>query len=150
MTELVDRFRQAALVGPGQVMIQELEFQAMVGSSFPIARSLKMEKQLAAWSPSDGVSIHPEFGQGQFLCRDHRSPLLETLSTRFLRRSSTTGWLSSSTSLIHVMGSLNSSMSTHVPGATIRSGRRAGVDFPSMLFADQLGEAVHLSRRKKG
>ena len=150
MTELVDRFRQAAaLVGPGEVMIQEL-IPGDGRQQFSYCAFFKDGEAVGSMVAQRRRQHPPEFGRASTFVETIDLPLLETLSTRFLRAIKYYGLVELEYKLDPRDGQYKLLDVNARTWGYHSLGQRAGVDFPSMLFADQLGEAVHLSRAQEG
>ena len=148
--ELRELFQRAAkLVGPGEVMVQSLipgggSQQFGYGAFFKEGRALgSMVVRRARQHP-------PEFGRSSTYVETIELPLLEDLSQRFLRAINYYG-------LVELEYKLDPRDQQYklldVNGRTWgyhTLGFGAGVDFPYMLFADQVGEHVELRRGRPG
>ena len=148
--ELRELFQRAArLVGPGEVMVQSLipgggSQQFGYGAFFKEGRALgSMVVRRARQHP-------PEFGRSSTYVETIELPLLEDLSERFLRAINYYG-------LVELEYKLDPRDQQYklldVNGRTWgyhTLGFGAGVDFPYMLFADQVGEHVELRRGRPG
>jgi predicted ATP-grasp superfamily ATP-dependent carboligase len=148
--ELRELFRRAAgLVGPGEVMVQSLipgggSQQFGYGAFFKEGRALgSMVVRRARQHP-------PEFGRASTYVETIELPLLEVLSERFLRAINYYG-------LVELEYKLDPRDQQYklldVNGRTWgyhTLGPGAGVDFPYMLFADQMGEPVEPIRGRPG
>jgi len=149
-TELRELFQRAAsLVGPGEVMVQSLipgggTQQFGYGAFFKEGRALgSMVVRRARQHP-------PEFGRSSTYVETIELPLLEDFSERFLRAINYYG-------LVELEYKLDPRDQQYklldVNGRTWgyhTLGFKAGVDFPSMLFADQVGEPVEPCRGRPG
>ena len=148
--ELRELFQRAAkLVGPGEVMVQSLipgggSQQFGYGAFFKEGRALgSMVVRRARQHPA-------EFGRSSTYVETIELPLLEDLSERFLRAINYYG-------LVELEYKLDPRDQQYklldVNGRTWgyhTLGFGAGVDFPYMLFADQVGEHVELRRGRPG
>jgi predicted ATP-grasp superfamily ATP-dependent carboligase len=148
--ELRELFQRAAkLVGPGEVMVQSLipgggSQQFAYGAFFKEGRALgSMVARRARQHP-------PEFGRSSTYVETVELPLLEDLSERFLRAINYYG-------LVEMEYKLDPRDQQYklldVNGRTWgyhTLGSGAGVDFPHMLYADQIGEQVELRRGRPG
>jgi len=141
--------RAAKLVGPGEVMVQSLipgggSQQFGYGAFFKEGRALgSMVVRRARQHP-------PEFGRSSTYVETIELPLLEDLSQRFLSAINYYG-------LVELEYKLDPRDQQYklldVNGRTWgyhTLGFGAGVDFPYMLFADQIGEHVELRRGRPG
>jgi D-aspartate ligase len=148
--ELQELFQRAAkLVGPEEAMVQSLipgggSQQFAYGAFFKNGRALgSMVVRRARQHP-------PEFGRSSTYVETIELPLLEELSERFLRAINYYGLVEleykfdprdRQYKLLDVNGR---TWGYHTLGAG------AGVDFPYMLFADQVGEHVEPRRGRPG
>jgi predicted ATP-grasp superfamily ATP-dependent carboligase len=148
--ELRELFQRAAkLLGPGEVMVQSLipgggSQQFAYGAFFKDGRALgSMVARRARQHP-------PEFGRASTYVETIELPVLEDLSERFLRAINYYG-------LVELEYKLDPRDQQYklldVNGRTWgyhTLGWGAGVDFPYMLFADQMGESVEPRRGRPG
>jgi len=148
--ELVDLYRRARdLCGDGEVMIQELipgdgRHQFAYGAFFKDGRALgSMVARRRRQHP-------PEFGRASTYVETIELPELEQLSERFLREIDYYG-------LVELEYKLDDRSGEHkLLDVNARTwgyhtlGMRAGVDFPVMLFADQLGRPVEPRHARPG
>jgi predicted ATP-grasp superfamily ATP-dependent carboligase len=148
--ELVDLYRRARdLCGDGEVMIQELipgdgRHQFAYGAFFKDGRALGlMVARRRRQHP-------PEFGRASTYVETIELPELEQLSERFLREIDYYG-------LVELEYKLDDRSGEHkLLDVNARTwgyhtlGMRAGVDFPMMLFADQLGRPVEPRHARPG
>ena len=149
-TELLDRFRQAAaLVEPGEVMIQEL-IPGDGRQQFSYCAFFKDGQAVGSMVAQRRRQHPPEFGRASTFVETIDLPLLETLSTRFLQAIKYYGLVELEYKLDPRDGQYKLLDVNARTWGYHSLGQRAGVDFPSMLFADQLGEAVQLSRAQEG
>jgi D-aspartate ligase len=149
-TELVDRFQQAAaLVEPGEVMIQEL-IPGDGRQQFSYCAFFKDGQAVGSMVAQRRRQHPPEFGRASTFVETIDLPLLETLSTRFLQAIKYYGLVELEYKLDPRDGQYKLLDVNARTWGYHSLGQRAGVDFPSMLFADQLGEAVQLSRAQEG
>jgi len=141
--------RAAAQVGPGEVMIQDLipgdgEQQFAYCAFFKDGRAMgSMVVQRRRQHP-------PEFGRASTFVETIELPILETLSERFLRAINYYG-------LVELEYKFDSRDEQYklldVNGRTWgyhTLGSSAGVDFPYLLFADQMGDSVEPHRGRAG
>jgi D-aspartate ligase len=148
--ELVDRFRQAAaLVGPGEVMVQEL-IAGNGSHQFAYCAFFKNGSAVGSMVARRWRQHPPEFGRASTFAETTELPLLETLSERFLRKIDYYG-------LVEVEYKLDPRDERYkLLDVNARTwgyhtlGPRAGVDFPFLLFADQLGQPVERQRAAAG
>jgi predicted ATP-grasp superfamily ATP-dependent carboligase len=148
--ELRELFRRAAkIVGPGEVMVQSLipgggSQQFGYGAFFKEGRALgSMVVRRARQHP-------PEFGRSSTYVETIELPLLERLSERFLKAINYYG-------LVELEYKLDLRDQQYklldVNGRTWgyhTLGFGAGVDFPLILYADQVGELVEPRRGRVG
>jgi predicted ATP-grasp superfamily ATP-dependent carboligase len=148
--ELRELFQRAAkIVGPGEVMVQSFipgggSQQFAYGAFFKEGRALgSMVVRRARQHP-------PELGRSSTYVETIELPLLEYLSERFLRAIDYYG-------LVELEYKLDPRDQQYklldVNGRTWgyhTLGSGAGVDFPYMLFADQMGEPVEPIRGRPG
>lgn len=148
--ELVDYFqRAAALVEPGEVMVQEL-IPGDGRQQFAYCAFFKDGRALGSMVAQRRRQHPPEFGRASTFVETVDVPLLETLSERFLQAINYYG-------LVELEYKLDPRDSRYkLLDVNARTwgyhtlGQRAGVDFPYMVFADQLGAAVEPGRAKAG
>ncbi|MDI3340751.1 MAG: ATP-grasp domain-containing protein [Sphaerobacter sp.] len=141
--------RAAALVGPGEVMVQELipgdgRYQFAYCAFFKDGRAIgSMVGRRLRQHP-------PEFGRASTLAETIDLPLLEELSERFLRQVNYYGLVEMEYKLDPRDGQYKLlDINARVWGYHTL-GQRAGVDFPYLLYADQLGLAVQTCRARPG
>src|SRR5580658_3039318 len=148
--ELSEMFQRAsAQVPPGEVMIQDL-IPGNGSQQFAYCAFFKDGRALGSMVVRRARQHPPEFGRSSTFVETIELPLLEELSERFLRAINYQG-------LVEVEYKLDPRDGQYklldVNGRTWgyhTLGHAAGVDFPSMLFADQAGEAVQSCRAKSG
>jgi D-aspartate ligase len=148
--ELVERFaRAAALVGPAQVMVQEL-VPGGGRQQFAYCAFFKDGRSLGSMVARRWRQHPPEFGRASTFAETTELPLLETLSERFLRKITYYG-------LVELEYKLDPRDGRYkLLDVNLRTwgyhtlGQRAGVDFPYLLFADQLGEGFEPCRAALG
>lgn len=148
--EMEDLFLRAAnLVGPGEVMIQEL-VPGGGRQQFAYCAFFKQDHAVGSMVVRRTRQHPAEFGRASTFVETTKLPLLETLSKRFLCAIGYYG-----------LGELEYKLDPRdgqykLLDANARTwgyhtlGRRAGVDFPSLLFADQLGQPVERQRGRPG
>jgi D-aspartate ligase len=149
-SELVDRFEQAAaLTGPGEVMVQEL-IPGNGDQQYSYCAFFKGGTGVACMIARRRRQHPPEFGRASTFVESTELPLLETFSERFLREIGYYG-------LVEMEYKLDRRDGRHkLLDVNARAwgyhtlGRQAGVDFPYLLFADQLGEQVQPCRARAG
>jgi predicted ATP-grasp superfamily ATP-dependent carboligase len=140
--ELVRRFEQAtALVGPGETMIQELipgdglhqfAYCAFFKDGQPVARMTVRRRR----------QHPPEFGRASTYVETVELPVLDTLSERFLKAIDYYGLVELEYKLDPRDGEYKLLDVNARTWGYHTLGRRAGVDFPYLLYADQLGHPV--------
>lgn len=149
-TELREMFRRAAaLVGPGEVMVQSL-IPGDGSQQFAYCAFYKHGKAVGSMVARRVRQHPPEFGRASTYVESIDLPELEVLSDRFLSAINYYG-------LVELEYKLDLRDQEYklldVNGRTWgyhTLGQGAGVDFPYMLFADQLGVAVESSRSRPG
>jgi len=141
--------RAAALVGPGEVMIQGL-IPGDGRQQFAYCAFSKEGRALGSMVVRRARQHPPEFGRSSTYVETVELPLLEDLSERFLRAIDYYG-------LVELEYKLDPRDQQYklldVNGRTWgyhTLGSGAGVDFPLMLYADQVGEHVELRRGRPG
>jgi D-aspartate ligase len=148
--ELAARFRQAETVlPPGEIMIQDL----IPGGSqqlFGYCAFFKEGRAVATMVTRYGRQHPPQFGRSCTFVETVELPILEELAQRFLRRMDYYG-------LVEIEFKLDPRDAQYklldVNARTWgyhKLGAAAGVDFPHLLFADQLGEEVQPARARPG
>jgi predicted ATP-grasp superfamily ATP-dependent carboligase len=149
-TELVERYEQASTLLPrDEIMVQELvpgdgRYQFAYCAFFKDGRSVgSMVAQRTRQHP-------PEFGRASTFAETVEAPLLERLSERFLSAISFYG-------LVEVEYKLDARDGQYkLLDVNMRAwgyhslGPQAGVDFPYLIYADQVGKTVERCRAEKG
>jgi D-aspartate ligase len=149
-TELRRLFQQAsAHVGPGEVMIQEL-IPGGGSEQFAYCAFFKEQRAIGSMVVRRSRQHPPEFGRASTFVETIELPILEELSERFLRAINYYG-------LVEIEYKFDQRDGQYklldVNGRTWgyhSIGQTAGVDFPHMLFADQIGDAVRVRRSCTG
>jgi predicted ATP-grasp superfamily ATP-dependent carboligase len=149
-TEMRELFqRAAAQVGPGEVMIQDL-IPGNGEQQFAYCAFFKDGRAVGSMVVRRSRQHPPEFGRASTFVETIELPILETLSERFLRAINYYG-------LVELEYKLDPRDEQYklldVNGRTWgyhTLGSGAGVDFPYLLFADQLGEPVQPCRSRAG
>lgn len=141
--------RAAAEVGPGEVMIQDL-IPGGGEQQFAYCAFFKKGRALASMVVRRRRQHPPEFGRASTFVEAIELPILETLSERFLRAIDYYGLVEMEYKLDPRDGEYKL---LDVNGRTwgyhtIGSG--AGVDFPHLLFADQMGASIEPRRGRAG
>jgi D-aspartate ligase len=148
--ELVDRFKQAAsLVEPGEVMVQEL-IPGDGRQQFSYCAFYKEGRAIGSMVTQRRRQHPPEFGRASTFVETIDLPLLETLSERFLNEIDYYGLVEMEYKLDPRDGQYKLLDVNARTWGYHTLGPRAGVDFPYLLFADQVGEPVETSRAKTG
>jgi D-aspartate ligase len=141
--------RAAEHVEPGEVMIQEL-IPGNGDHQFAYAAFFKNGEALGSMVVRRQRQHPPEFGRASTFVQTIELPILETLSRQFLQAIDYYGLVEleykfdardGSYKLLDVNGR---TWGYHTLGAG------AGVDFPYLLYADQMGESVEPSRGRAG
>lgn len=148
--ELVKRWKKAAtLIGPGEVMVQEL-IPGDGRQQFSYCAFFKDGHAIGSMVAQRRRQHPPEFGRASTFVETVDLPLLETISKRFLQAIDYYG-------LVEVEYKLDPRDDQYkLLDVNARTwgyhslGPRAGVDFPYLLFADQLGETVPTCRARAG
>jgi D-aspartate ligase len=148
--ELVARFEQAtALVGPGETMIQDV-IPGDGRQQFAYCAFFKDGQAIGSMVVQRRRQHPPEFGRASTFVETLDLPLLETLSERFLRAINYYGLVELEYKLDPRDGQYKLLDVNARTWGYHTLGQRAGVDFPFLLFADQLQEAVQICRAKTG
>jgi predicted ATP-grasp superfamily ATP-dependent carboligase len=144
------RFEQASqYVEPGEVMIQEL-IPGNGNHQFAYAAFFKNGRAIGSMVVRRQRQHPPEFGRASTFVQTIELPILETLSQRFLQAIDYYGLVEleykfdardGQYKLLDVNGR---TWGYHTLGAG------AGVDFPYLLYADQIGESVEPTRGRAG
>jgi len=149
-TELNERFRRAsALVGPGAAMVQEL-IPGDGRHQFAYCAFFKNGRAIGSMVARRRRQHPPEFGRASTFVETVDVPLLETLSERFLRAIDYYGLVELEYKLdprdaqYKLLDFNARTWGYHSIGA------RAAVDFPYLLFADQVGEPIEPCRALTG
>jgi D-aspartate ligase len=149
-SELRTRFEQAAAqVEDGEVMVQEL-IPGDGQKQFAYCAFYKDGRSIGSMTVRRTRQHPPEFGRASTFVETVDLPVLEELSDRFLQRIGYYGLVELEYKLDVRDGQYKL---LDVNGRTWgyhTLGFGAGVDFPSMLFADQLGELVDPCRARTG
>jgi D-aspartate ligase len=148
--ELVERYQRAsALVPPGEIMVQEL-IPGDGQHQFACCAFFKDGRSLGTMVARRRRQHPPEFGRASTYAETVEEPLLEQLSERFLGAIDFYG-------LVELEYKLDGRDARYkLLDVNMRAwgyhslGPRAGVDFPYLLFADQVGEAVEPCRAREG
>ena len=148
--ELAERFEQAAaLVPEGEIMVQEL-IPGDGRQQFGYCAFFKEGEAIGTMVACRRRQHPPEFGRASTLVETVELPLLEQLSENFLRAIDCYGLAEVEYKLDRRDGRYK------LLDVNLRAwgyhtlGPRAGVDFPYMVFADQVGEPVERRRARAG
>jgi len=148
--ELRERFQRAtALVGPGAVMVQEL-IPGDGRHQFACCAFFKDGQAIGSMVALRRRQHPPEFGRASTFVETVDVPLLETLSEGFLRAISYYGLVELEYKLDPRDGQYKLLDVNARTWGYHSIGARAGVDFPYLLFADQLGEPVEPCHAQTG
>lgn len=148
--ELLERFQQAAgLVEPGEVMVQEL-IPGDGRQQFAYCAFFKDGHAIGSMTAQRRRQHPPEFGRASTFVETVDLPVLEGLSERFLQAINYYGLVELEYKLDPRSGEYKLLDFNARTWGYHTLGQRAGVDFPYMLFADQLGEAVEPRRAQAG
>lgn len=148
--ELVERYKQAAaLVEPGETMVQQL-IPGDGQQQFAYCAFFKDGQAIGSMVARRRRQHPPEFGRASTYVETIDLPLLENLSERFLKAINYYGLVELEYKLDPRDGQYKLLDVNARTWGYHSLGQRAGVDFPYLLFADQLGEAVESCRAKAG
>jgi D-aspartate ligase len=149
-SELAGRFEQAAaLTGQGEVMVQEL-IPGDGRQQFAYCAFFKDGAAVGRMVARRRRQHPPEFGRASTFVETVDLPVLETLSERFLRAVGYYGLVEVEYKLDRRDGRYKLLDVNARAWGYHSLGQRAGVDFPFLLFADQLGEHVDACRASAG
>ena len=150
LRELEELFRQASdLVSPGEVMIQEL-IPGDGNQQFSYCAFFKEGEALGSMVAQRRRQHPPEFGRASTYVESIELPELIEISTRFLKAINYYGLVEleykyDRREQVYKLLDVNArTWGYHSLGP------RAGVDFPAMLFADQLGLLVEPCQARPG
>ena len=148
--ELKQLFRRAsALVGSGQVMIQDL-IPGGGDRQFAYCAFFKEGQAVGSMVVRRTRQHPPEFGRSSSFVETIEHPLLEELSKRFLRSIDYYGLVELEYKHDPRDGQYKLLDVNARTWGYHTLGRAAGVDFAYMLFADQVGQPVQLCRARPG
>ena len=148
--ELVERFtRASALVGPGEVMVQEL-VPGDGRHQFAYCAFFKAGEAVGSMVARRRRQHPPQFGKASTFVETVELPELETLSQRFLEAIDYYGLVEVEYKLDDRDGRFKLLDVNARTWGYHTLGERAGVDFPYLLFADQVGLPVEPSRSRAG
>ncbi len=149
-TELVERWKQAAtLIGPDEVMVQEL-IPGDGRQQFSYCAFFKDGHAIGSMVAQRRRQHPSEFGRASTFVETVDLPLLETLSEPFLQAIDYYGLVEVEYKLDPRDGQYKLLDVNARTWGYHSLGPRAGVDFPYLLFSDQIGEAVEIYRAKAG
>jgi predicted ATP-grasp superfamily ATP-dependent carboligase len=148
--ELHTMFDSAAeIVGPGEVMIQEL-IPGNGEQQFAYCAFFKAGEPVAKMVVQRHRQHPPEFGRASTFVQTVDVPLLETLSERFLRSIDYYGLVELEYKLDPRNGQYKLLDVNARTWGYHTIGPKAGVDFPYLLYADQVGDALEQSTAVPG
>src|SRR5207245_336991 len=149
-TELDDLFqRAAALVGPGEVMVQEL-IPGDGRQQFAYCAFFKDGQVIGSMVARRWRQPPPQFGRASTFVETVDVPALEALSEPFLRAINYYGLVELEYKFDPRDGEYKLLDVNARTWGYHSIGARAGADFPYLLFADQLGELVEPCRAVAG
>ena len=149
-TELVKRWKQAAaLVGPDEVMVQEL-IPGDGRQQFSYCAFFKDGHAVGSMIAQRRRQHPPEFGRASTFVETIDLPLLEILSERFLQAIDYYGLVEVEYKLDPRNGQYKLLDVNARTWSYHTLGLQAGVDFPYLLFADQCGETLEPCRAQTG
>ena len=141
--------RAAAHVGRGEVMVQEL-IPGDGRHQFAYCAFFKESRSLGSMVVRRSRQHPPEFGRASTFVETIELPLLETLSERFLQAIDYYGLVELEYKLDPRDGQYKLLDVNARTWGYHTLGLGAGVDFPYLLFADQVGEFVKPCRGRAG
>jgi D-aspartate ligase len=148
--ELYQRFAEAAkLVGPGEVMVQEL-IPGDGNQQVAYCAFFKDDRAVGSMTVRRRRQHPAEFGRASTFVETIEEPILEKLSQRFLRAINYYGLVEleykfdTRTAEYKLLDVNARAWGYHTLGL------RAGVDFPYLLFADQMGKPLGSYRAPVG
>lgn len=148
--ELVERWKQAAtLIGSDEVMVQEL-IPGDGRQQFSYCAFFKDGHAIGSMIAQRRRQHPSEFGRASTFVETVHLPLLETLSEPFLQAIDYYGLVEVEYKLDPRDGQYKLLDVNARTWGYHSLGPRAGVDFPYLLFSDQIGEAVEIYRAKAG
>lgn len=149
-TELMERWKQAAaLVGPNEVMVQEL-IPGDGRQQFSYCAFFKDGQAIGSMVAQRRRQHPPEFGRASTFVETIDLPILETLSECILQAIDYYGLVEVEYKLDPRDGQYKLLDINARTWGYHSLGAQAGVDFPYLLFADQLGETVPSCRARAG
>jgi D-aspartate ligase len=141
--------RAKELVGPGEVMIQDL-IPGDGSQQFAYCAFFKEGRSIGSMVVQRRRQHPPEFGRASTFVETIEMPLLEELSERFLRAIDYYGLVELEYKLDPRDGKFRLLDFNARTWGYHSLGAGAGVDFPYLLFADQSGESVEPCRGRAG
>jgi D-aspartate ligase len=148
--ELDARFRAASAIVPrGEVLVQEL-IPGDGREQFAYCALFKDGQALASMVVRRRRQHPPEFGRASTFVETVEAPLLEELSVTFLRSIDYYGLVELEYKRDERDGGYKLLDVNARTWGYHTLGARAGVDFPALLFADQMGEHVRPCRARPG
>ena len=147
LRELVDR--ALGIVGNPEVMVQEL-VPGDGRNQFAFCALFKDGRSLAAMTCRRRRQHPPEFGRASTYVETVEAPEIEQLSERFLRGIGYYGLVELEYKLDHRDGRPKLLDVNARTWGYHTLGPRAGVDFPALLYADQMGEPLEPVRARPG
>ena len=149
LSKLEELFRQASdLVSPGEVMIQEL-IPGDGRQQFSYCAFFKEGEALGSMVAQRRRQHPPDFGRASTYVESIELPELSNISTRFLKAINYYGLVELEYKYDR-REQLYKLLDVNARTWGYHSlGQRAGVDFPAMLFADQLGLPVDPARPRR-
>lgn len=149
-SELIARFQQAnSLLGPGEVMVQEL-IPGDGNQQFAYCAFFKNGEAVGSMVTRRRRQHPSEFGRASTFVETIDLPILETYSERFLRSIDYYGLVELEYKLDPLDGQYKLLDVNARTWGYHTLGPGAGVDFSHLLFADQLGEPVEKRRARAG
>ena len=147
LRQLVGRAR--AIVGRGEVMVQEL-IPGDGRRQFAYCALFKDGRAVATMTCRRRRQHPAEFGRASTYVETVEAPELESLSERFLRAIGYYGLVELEYKLDHRDSRFKLLDVNARTWGYHTLGRQAGVDFPALLYADQLGQQVQPRRARPG
>ncbi|MFL5626162.1 MAG: ATP-grasp domain-containing protein [Ktedonobacteraceae bacterium] len=148
--ELIERFKQATeLVGPGEAMVQEL-IPGDGKQQFSYCAFFKGGHALGSMVTQRHRQHPPQFGRASTYVETIDLPQLETFSERFLQAINYYGLVELEYKLDLRDGQYKLLDVNARTWGYHTLAPRAGVDFPYLLFVDQIGEVVEPCRARAG
>ncbi len=141
--------RARALTGQGEVMVQEL-IPGDGRCQFAYCALFKDGSSVGSMVARRRRQHPPEFGRASTYVETIELPVLEELSTRFLRAIDYYGLVELEYKLDERDGLYKLLDVNARTWGYHTLGRKAGVDFPAMLMADQFGHEVPVQRARVG